>query len=177
MKTDHFDFQNFIRQLEDTPEKKQIAIDYKSLVGDEIYASDIYNQPWYKHYVVHIEEVGQYKVPAFSQTDFDWILLQKLACASLSCNCNFIYDRIKDEHEMLISVENANTIITKSIADLFDYQIDRLFSIYTEELMNLLVTKKQNPNEEKIIDANQKNKLQHSRNLKTRMTLERLGLL
>jgi hypothetical protein len=70
-----FDFQAFIEELREKPEKKQIVEKYESLFG--AIQGDIKDQTWYTEYLTKFEPLP-YEVPEELKDDFDRNLLEQL---------------------------------------------------------------------------------------------------
>ena len=76
-----FDFEEFISELREHPEKKEIIEKYEKLV--EPIGNNPKDMRWYKEYVSKFETI-QYLVPDELKEDFDWDFLMQLVAASFS---------------------------------------------------------------------------------------------
>lgn len=76
-----FDFQAFIEELREKPEKKQIVEKYEKLFGP--IQGEIKDQIRYKEYLSKFLPM-EYKAPEELKNDFDWDLLQQLVVGSFS---------------------------------------------------------------------------------------------
>ena len=142
-----FDYQKFIEKLSkhEDHSKRLIFEKYRNFYPNSL-MNDITDQIWFKEYVVKFDNLGTYKVPPLWKEDFNWELLNQLFAASFSSEVS-IFVNEGSLVTVKISVENDGKIITKSIEELYPFQIDRLFEIYIEEQMNL-----QNHWQENLLD-------------------------
>jgi hypothetical protein len=76
-----FNFQKFVQDLRDNPEKKEVVEKFEKFYGDIV--GDIKDQNWYTEYVAKFPSVG-YLVPDELEPDFDRVLLMELVGASFS---------------------------------------------------------------------------------------------
>lgn len=129
------DFQEHIEMLRGDDEKKSIVEEYtKYHPNDFQEGNGIREQIWYKEYVSKFKPVG-ITLPLSSKDDFDWPLFVQLVAGSLSSICEFGYGELLPN--MKITVETNNNPITKTVADLYGFQVFKLFQIYIEEQMGL----------------------------------------
>lgn len=70
-----FDFQAFVEELREKPEKKQIVEKYEKLFG--AIQGDIKDQIWYTEYLTKFEPLP-YEIPEELKDDFDRDLLEQL---------------------------------------------------------------------------------------------------
>ncbi len=152
-----FDFEEFISELREHPEKKEIIEKYEKLV------EPIWNDPkdmrWYKEYVSKFETI-QYLVPDELKDDFDWDFLMQLVAASFSSEWYLDFEEWKDKPEFLISVTAGDTSIVKKVSELFIFQIKRLYEIYIEEQMQFEILRAEDEQEKEIIDSKRDSKLE-----------------
>lgn len=76
-----FDFQKFIQELRDNPEKKEVVQKYEKQFGPIEW--DIKDQKWYQEYICEFDTID-YLVPDETEDDFDWELLMQLVAWSFS---------------------------------------------------------------------------------------------
>lgn len=68
--------------------------------------------------------------------DFDRNLLQKLILGSMSTNYELANNPETNIPDLLITISDENQSITKNLADLWSFQILRLYEIYVEDHMS-----------------------------------------
>ena len=68
--------------------------------------------------------------------DFDRNLLQKLILGSMSTNYELTNNPETNIPDLLITISDENQSITKNLADLWSFQILRLYEIYVEDHMS-----------------------------------------
>lgn len=107
-----FDFQAFIEELREKPEKKQIVEKYEQLVGQIKW--DIKDQEWYTEYLVKFTPVS-YKVPEELKDDFDWDLLQQLVLGSFSSDYELKKEKDQEEKELYIAVRSGDQSVAKNV--------------------------------------------------------------
>lgn len=147
-----FQYSDFIAALQADPEKSKTLNAYYQLVGESTLAG-IEKQPWYETYLQQFPVADQVHVPFEISHLFDWDLLQRLTAGSFSSQMTIVYHPEKDQNELVINVDNNGISVTKTVSDLFAYQVDRLFHIYTEEQMNLHLLYATDENEKRDIQA------------------------
>lgn len=137
-----FDFSEFIEELRNHPEKKELIETYEEYYGP--IPPSIEQQIWYRTYVSKFLPYTQgfFHVPEDAEEDFDWNLLIALIVSSLSSTYiikrpNRIFLRPEDKAELQIFVENEEQQVTKTLSELWSFQIYRLFEIYIEEQIGL----------------------------------------
>ena len=145
-----FDFQAFIEELREKPEKKQIVEKYEQLVWPITW--DIKDQEWYTEYLVKFTPLA-YKVPEELKDDFDWNLLQQLVLGSFSSDYEIKKEKDQEEKELYIAVKSGDQSVVKTVSELWSFQILRLYEIYIEEQMNLHSLRKEEENEQVAIDG------------------------
>lgn len=154
-----FDFQAFIQELREKPEKKQIVEKYEKLVGPIQW--DIFEQQWYKEYLAKFEWLD-HLVPEELKKDFDWHLLEQLVVGSFSSD----YEIKKEEsgvRELFIAVKSGDQSVVKKVSELWSFQILRLYEIYIEEQINLHTLKYEDENEKNAIDQEREMRLKRWR--------------
>ncbi len=142
-----FDFQSFVEDLRQNPEKKSVVDKYEQIV--ESLAWDLKEKAWYKEYVSEFKPI-EYKVPEEIKDDFDWDLLIQLIAASFSSEWTL---DIQDwQIELIVSVQSGDQVVVKKMSDLWWFQVLRLFEIYVEEQINLhLLTVEDEKEKESIL--------------------------
>ena len=70
------------------------------------------------------------------EDDFDWNLLQKLILGSMSTNYELANNPETNIPDLLITISDESQSITKNVADLWSFQILRLYEIYVEDHMS-----------------------------------------
>lgn len=152
-----FDFQAFIEELREKPEKKQIVEKYEKLFGP--IQGTIQDQIRYTEYLSRFPNL-EYKVPEELKNDFDRDLLEKLVVGSFSSD--YEIKKIDDKKEkpewpsikdLYIAVKSGDQSVVKTVSELRSFQILRLYEIYIEEQMNLHALKAEDENEKNAIDS------------------------
>ncbi len=151
-----FDFQAFIEELREKPEKKQIVEKYESLFGP--ITGDIKNQPRYTEYLSKFEPLP-YETPEELKNDFDRDLLEQLVIWSFSSDYELKKEEGKKEKELYIAVKSGDQSVVKTVSELRSFQILRLYEIYIEEQMNLHALKAEDENEKNTIDQEREMRL------------------
>ncbi|MCX6823783.1 MAG: hypothetical protein NT085_01540 [candidate division SR1 bacterium] len=151
-----FDFQAFIEELREKPEKKQIVEKYESLFGP--IQGDIKDQIWYTEYLIKFEALP-YETPEELKNDFDRDLLEQLVIGSFSSDYELKKEEKKDEKELYIAVKSGEQSVVKTVSELRSFQILRLYEIYIEEQMNLHALKAEDENEKNTIDQEREMRL------------------
>jgi hypothetical protein len=142
-----FDYNEFIEELKENDDKKEIVEKYSKYYGPQEKVS-IYETAFYKDYLSKFDIPFQLVVPEDIEEEFDWDLLTRLVVGSFSSN----YDLLLDENSqqsppkvhLYIAVSRDETHVTKELSELWSFQVLRLFEIYIEEQMNLFSLKKEN---------------------------------
>jgi len=144
-----FDFQAFIEELREKPEKKQIVEKYEQLIWPIQW--DIKDQEWYTEYLIKFSAIS-YDIPEELKDDFDWDLLQQLVLWSFSSDYEFKKEDEKENKELYIAVKSWEQSVVKTVSELRSFQILRLYEIYIEEQMNLHALRKEEEAEQVAID-------------------------
>ena len=119
-----FDFQAFIEELREKPEKKQIVEKYESLFGP--IQGDIKDQMRYTEYLVKFEPLP-YETPEELKSDFDRDLLEQLVIGSFSSDYELKKEEGKWEKELYIAVKSGDQSVVKTVSELRSFQILRLY--------------------------------------------------
>lgn len=98
-----FDFQAFIEELREKPEKKQIVEKYETLFG--AIQGNIKDQIRYTEYLIKFEPLP-YETPEELKNDFDRDLLQQLVIGSFSSDYELKKEEKKAEKELYIAVKS-----------------------------------------------------------------------
>jgi hypothetical protein len=132
-----FDFASFVEELRgDEEEDKRASIErYEAVFGEM--PDNIWECAFYKDYLRFFKPV-KYNVPEELQDDFDWDLLLQLVAGSFSSEYKL------SEGELYITVSQPETetekfvSVTKTVSELWSFQVLRLFEIYISEQINLI---------------------------------------
>ena len=146
-----FDFQKFVNDLRDNPEKKEVVEKYEKAFWPIEW--DLYDQTWYKEYISGFPTL-EYRKPPELANDFDWDVLMQFVAASFSSDG--LMEDVDDEHpepEFVISVQSGDQVVVKKITELRWFQMIRLYDIYCEEQMNLAVLVHEDEKEREAIVA------------------------
>ena len=136
-----FDFEEFIDNLRKNEDKKESIEKYESYYGP--IDSDIRHQVWYSDYInKFFPYFNAIKHPEELEDDaFDWKLLYALVLGSFSSKYELVRPNTVSENkepvELRITVSHNEETITKSIDELWFFQINRLFEIYILEQINI----------------------------------------
>ena len=151
-----FDFQAFIEELREKPEKKQIVEKYETLFGP--IQGDIKDQIRYTEYLSKFEPLP-YETPEELKNDFDRDLLEQLVTGSFSSDYELKKEEGKKEKELYIAVKSWEQSVVKTVSELRSFQLLRLYEIYIEEQMNLHALKAEDENEKNTIDQEREMRL------------------
>ena len=133
-----FNFQDFISEMREKADKKEIVEKYEQLYGP--IQGDIYDQVRYTDYLSKFSYV-EYATSEELSDDFDRDLLQKLVLWSFSSDYELKFDQEKHEYELYIAVKNWDQSVVKTLSELWSFQVLRLYEIYIEEQLNLHILK------------------------------------
>jgi len=145
-----FNFQKFVNELRENPEKKEVVEKYEKFFGPITW--DLKDQWFYKEYVSMFSSLDYLK-PEELENDFDWILLMEMVASSFSSDGLLEVVEGKDLPEFVISVQSWDQVVVKKVSELRGFQILRLYEIYTEEQMNLQVLIAEDEKEKAAIEA------------------------
>ena len=151
-----FDYQCFLTELREhkNPEKKQIAINHDQWSK----AATIEEEPFFQDYLSHFSPI-EFHTPVELAEDYDWNLLLNLCVASFSSDYFFQFTDESELPELYITVKSGNEEVTKTVSELWSFQILRLFEIFCEEKINLHSLLVQDISEAPAIEAERKNKI------------------
>ena len=148
-----FDFNAFIWELRDNPEKKEIIEKYEKNLWEITWW--LKEQTWYKNYLINFKPQS-YIVPEELENDFDRDLLQQLVIWSFSSDYELKKENWNEKPELYIAVKSWDQSIVKKVSELWSFQIQRLYEIYVEEQLNLEILRSDNTdpewNEKNAID-------------------------
>lgn len=167
-----FDFQAFIEELREKPEKKQIVEKYETLFWPIQW--DLKDQTRYTEYLIKFEPLP-YETPEELKNDFDRDLLQQLVIGSFSSDYELKKEEGKNEKELYIAVKSGEQSVVKTVSELRSFQILRLYEIYIEEQMNLHSLKAEDENEKNTIDAEREMRLKRRDAIKQTLDREELA--
>ncbi len=167
-----FDFQAFIEELREKPEKKQIVEKYETLFWPV--QGDIKDQLRYTEYLTKFEPLP-YETPEELKNDFDRDLLQQLVIGSFSSDYELKKEENKKEKELYIAVKSGEQSVVKTVSELRSFQILRLYEIYIEEQMNLHALKAEDENEKNTIDQEREMRLKRRDAVRQTIDREELG--
>ncbi|MEI6681646.1 MAG: hypothetical protein WCO44_03410 [Bacteroidota bacterium] len=146
-----FDFQDYMEELRNDPIKSCIIERYEKFV-EPLHGKEITELLFYKEYYSKIK-VLPYKIPDLLEDSFDWDLLAKLVIGSFSSVYNYeTGSDSADLPELVIYVSSGDTKVSKTVSELWSFQIDKLFKIYTEEAANLQALKEEDDTEKTSIE-------------------------
>jgi len=151
-----FNFQTFVNELRENPEKKEVVEKYEKFFGPIVW--DIKDQSWYTDYVSTFPAMDYLK-PEELENDFDWLLLMEMVASSFSSDGLLEVIEWKDLPEFVISVQSWDQVVVKKVSELRWFQILRLYEIYTEEQMNLQVLISEDEKEKAAIEAQRQARL------------------
>lgn len=106
----------------------------------------IEDMPFYKDYLSRFDveqAFDGFNLAAQEEFQFsrdELYLLFRLVFASFSSSYNILYDKPSHSIDLSISAESKDQKVTKNIAELFFFQIDRMFEIYVNELFELYIS-------------------------------------
>jgi hypothetical protein len=148
-----FDFNAFIWELRENPEKKEIIEKYEKAFWKISWW--LKDQNRYTNYLINFKPQS-YKVPEELENDFDRDLLQQLVLGSFSSDYELKKENWENKPELYIAVKSWDQSIVKKVSELRSFQIQRLYEIYIEEQLNLEILRSDNDdsewNEKKAID-------------------------
>lgn len=150
-----FNFQEFISEMREKEDKKDIVEKYEGLYG--AIQGDIYEQPWYTDYLSKFNFMD-FATPEELSEDFDRDLLQKLVIGSFSSDYELKYDEEKSMNELYIAVKSGDQSVVKTLSELWSFQVLRLYEIYIEEQLNMHILRGE-AEEESAIDAERETRL------------------
>lgn len=145
-----FDFNAFIWELRDNPEKKEIIEKYEKNLWEITWW--LKEQTWYKNYLINFKPQS-YIVPEELENDFDRDLLQQLVIWSFSSDYELKKENWNEKPELYIAVKSWDQSIVKKVSELWSFQIQRLYEIYVEEQLNLEILRHDSEDEKTAIES------------------------
>lgn len=139
-----FDFNAFISELRENPEKKDIIEKYENALGEISWW--LKDQVRFREYLINFKTMS-YAIPDELENDFDWDLLQQLVVGSFSSDYELKKEDNKDQPELYIAVKSGDQSIVKKVSELRSFQIQRLYEIYVEEQLNLEILRQEKDDE------------------------------
>jgi len=112
----------------------------------------IQDQSFYKDYLSQFRDEDapfQFMYPEALEGDFDWSLLYKFIFGSFSSAYSFV----------LITVHFEGKEVTKTLDELWSFQILRLYEIYTNEQMDLAILREEEEDEKVVMEKERKQRL------------------
>lgn len=145
-----FNFKEFIENLKEKAEKKDIIEKYEKLV--EPLSNKFEDTIIYRDYLskFNMEELNLI-YPESIDESFDWDLLLRLIVSSFSSSYLLNVDKNSEKMEMIINVSAWEKHIAKKLQELWWFQISRMYEIYIEEQMNLEILAHEDENEKDIV--------------------------
>lgn len=161
-----FDYNEFIEELKECDYKKETVEKYSRYYGPQENVS-IYETAFYKDYLSKFDIPFQLVVSEDLEDELDMAqrdLLTRLMVGSFSSNYDLVLDENSQQEiprvHLYITVSNDDSKECVDIADLWSFQILRLYEIYTSEQMNLFSLKKEDDGmEEAAVSAEQRMRL------------------
>ena len=144
-----FDFLEFVQELRENEEKKEIVEKYEKLFWPITW--EIKDQKRYKEYLYQFKIVW-YKTPKELEEDFDREILIQLVTWSFSSDYELKKQEWEEIPELFIAVQSWDQSVVKTISELRSFQVLRLYEIYVEEQINLHTLKYEDENEKDAID-------------------------
>lgn len=157
-----FDFQDFLNNLRQDQEKKDMIEEYENLFGS-LEGKSVEETLFYTEYLsrfkLPVGFVDCLAKPEDLESDFDYELLLRCVISSFSSDYDLKYNEKTDKFSLVISVKSRGDSIDKTVDELWSFQILRLFEIYLGEQMSLAVLTQENDGEKQAIEKERKMKL------------------
>lgn len=128
------------------PKKRNLIHKYEAMFGS-LEDVDVRQTRFYKNHLSKFDFPFRANIPKDLVDDFDWDILKRLIAGSFSSKMtlkvnkewleNPVDDILVDVH---VKVWSGNQEIERTLDELWSFQILRLFEIYIEEQMGILVT-------------------------------------
>ena len=141
-KYEMFDFQNIIAQLK---EKHDGEEKFEKFIEGFDENSVIEDMPFYKDYVSKFDVEHAFDgfvltaVENELLTKDDLFMLFRFILASFSSSYDILFDKRSNSIDFSVSVTFGEQSITKKIAELWSFQIMRLFDIYVNEQIEISI--------------------------------------
>ena len=153
-----FNYQEFLQSLKENedPSKKELYAKWAKFPT----AERPEDEPFFAHISQFETSDLRYQVPDDLLNSFDWPFLFQLVATSLSSRYELqlsesdMEDQNKEEQlpELVIHVESKGQKVSKKVSELLWFQVDRLYGIYLEEIMNLHLLSLENEMEKQGIE-------------------------
>ena len=137
-----FDFQGIIAELK---EKHNENAKFDRLLEGFNEDSVVEDMPFYEEYLskFDVEQAFDgYQLVAEAEdlaSRDDLYLLFRLIVASLSSSYDILYDKPSNSIDFSVTVTSGEQTITKRVAELWSFQIVRMFEIYLDELVEFSI--------------------------------------
>ena len=137
-----FDFQGIIAELK---EKHNENAKFDKLLEGFNVDSVVEDMPFYEEYLskFDVEQAFDgYQLVAEAEdlaSRDDLYLLFRLIVASLSSSYDILYDKPSNSIDFSVTVTSGEQTITKRVAELWSFQIVRMFEIYLDELVEFSI--------------------------------------
>lgn len=129
----------------------------------------IQDQSFYKDYLSQFRDEDapfQFMYPEALEGDFDWSLLYKFIFGSFSSAYSFVLDEDWEDNpegkplvHIVITVHSEGKEVTKTLDELWSFQILRLYEIYVNEQMDLAILREEEEDEEVVMEKERKQRL------------------
>ncbi|MBO4531870.1 MAG: hypothetical protein J5767_14665 [Paludibacteraceae bacterium] len=137
-----FNFQGIIAELKENHDGEENWEKFIEGVDED---SVIEDMPFYKDYLSKFDverSFDGYNLAALEEEKLskdDLFLLFRLIISSFSSSYEILYDKESNSIDFAISVKAGEQTITKTISELWAFQIIRMFEIYVNEQINLSI--------------------------------------
>lgn len=145
-----FNFKEFIENLKELDEKKDIVEKYEKLV--EPLTEDFKDTIIFKDYLSKFDvDWIDLLLPEYIDEDFDFELLLRLVISSFSSS--YVLEKNEEtwKIELIINVSAWEKHVAKKLSELWGFQIARMYEIYIEEQMNLEILAHEDEKEKDIV--------------------------
>lgn len=138
----YFDFQDILAQQKEKHAGKEQFDKLMESVDENTIIEDM---PFYKNYLSRFEVEKAFDGMSLAAEEKNQLsqkelyLLFRMVFASFSSTYEILYDKPTNSVDISISVKSGDQKITKSVAELWSFQIIRLFEIYMNELFEFSI--------------------------------------
>ena len=166
-----FSYESFFNDMkngDERPDYCETASKYEETFGCQD-GLTIQDQSFYKDYLSQFKDEDvpfQFLYPEELEGDFDWSLLYKFIFGSLSSAYSFVLDEDwKDNPEgiplvhIVITVHSGGQEVTKTLDELWSFQILRLYEIYANEQMDLAILREEGEDEKEGMERERDQRL------------------
>ena len=158
-----FDFQWILKNVMNRPGDEDKKLRFKKVLEGIDQDAVVEDLPFYKTYLSRFDvewALDGYKLAAEDgesvATRDDLLMLYRFVAASFSSSYDFVYDEETNSVELQITVKSGDTILTKTIAELYSIQIVRLFEIYLNEQIDLFSLQCEEDEDSEYTESEQK---------------------